>query len=98
MKDPGAPKWTSGRNGDLKDVWRTALEGDGEKRAYIISVMGKETFKHKLEDLTKHINAIGRHIEKQAGKRVAIYLPNSVELLVAFFGIRRICVYADRLG
>ena len=98
VKDPGSPKWTSGRDGDLKDVWRTALEGDSEKKAYVISVMGKETFKHKLEDLTDHINAIGKHIEKQAGKRVAIYLSNSVEFLVAFFGIWRIRIYTGRLG
>ena len=90
VNDPGAPKWASGRDGDLKDIWRTALKGDGEKKAHIISVMGKETFKHKLEDLTEHINAIGKHIEKQAGKRVAIYLPNSVEILVAIFGIWRL--------
>jgi len=87
VKDPGAPKWTSGRDGDLRDVWKTALEGVNGRVGYIISVKGMETFEHKLGDLTGHINEIGKHIEKQGAKRVAIYLPNSIEFLVAVFGM-----------
>ncbi|MCJ1403006.1 hypothetical protein MMC11_006228 [Xylographa trunciseda] len=85
VKDPGAAKWTSGRDGDLRDVWKKALEGVDGKKGRIISVMGKETFEHSLINLTRHINAIGGHLQKQDAKRVAICLPNSVEFLVAFF-------------
>lgn len=38
-----------------------------------------------IEDLTRQINLIGQHIAEQGGIRIAIYLPNSVELLVALF-------------
>ena len=88
VKDPGAPKWTSGRDGDIRDVWKKALEGVDGKKGRIISVMGKETFEHSLTNLSRHINAIGGHLQKQDAKRVAICLPNSVEFLVAFFGMQ----------
>jgi len=87
VKDAEAPKWTSGRDGELRDVWKKALEGVDGRIGHIISVMGKETCEHKLADLTGHINGIGKYIQKQDAKRVAIYLPNSVEFLVAFFGM-----------
>ncbi|MCJ1247940.1 hypothetical protein MMC30_005155 [Trapelia coarctata] len=85
VKDPGAPKWTNGRDGDLRDVWKKALGGVDGRAGNIISVKGKETFEHKLEDLTGHVIGIGKHIQKQDAKRVAIYLPNSIEFLVAVF-------------
>lgn len=87
VKDAGAPKWTSGGDGDLRDVWKKALEGVDGRIGHIISVMGKETCEHKLGDLTGHISGIGKYIQQQDAKRVAIYLPNSVEFLVAFFGM-----------
>lgn len=34
------------------------------------------------DDITRHINVIGRYIEEQGSIKVAIYLPNSIELLV----------------
>ena len=37
------------------------------------------------EDITRQINLIGQHIEEQGGIRVAIYLPNSIELLATIF-------------
>ncbi|MCJ1393014.1 hypothetical protein MMC18_005886 [Xylographa bjoerkii] len=85
VKDPAAPKWTSGRDGDVRDVWKKALEGVDGKKGRIISVMGKETFEHSFTNLTRHINAIGGHLQKQGAKRVAICLPNSVEFFLAFF-------------
>ena len=36
-------------------------------------------------DITRQINLIGQHIAEQGGIRVAIYLPNSIEFLVALF-------------
>lgn len=38
-----------------------------------------------VEDITRQINLVGQHIAEQGGIRVAIYLPNSVELLIALF-------------
>jgi hypothetical protein len=43
------------------------------------------------DNLTKQINIIGQQIKKQGGSRVAIYLPNSVELLVTLFA----CCFYD---
>lgn len=36
-------------------------------------------------EITRQINLVGQHISSQGGKKVAIYLPNSVELLAALF-------------
>ncbi|KJZ74152.1 hypothetical protein HIM_06383 [Hirsutella minnesotensis 3608] len=85
VKDPGASKWSRGRDGDLRDVWRKAVDGgDDGAKGRILTVLGSENvIEHKLADVTRQINIIGRHIADQGGIRVAIYLPNSVELLVA---------------
>lgn len=45
----------------------------------------------KLEGISKQINVIGQHIKEQGGNRVAIYLPNSIELLATLFA----CVFYD---
>lgn len=37
------------------------------------------------DDITRQINLIGQHILDQGGNRVAIYLPNSVELIATLF-------------
>lgn len=37
------------------------------------------------DDVTRQINLIGQHILDQGGNRVAIYLPNSVELIATLF-------------
>jgi hypothetical protein len=48
VKDPGASKWAKGRDGDLRDIWRQAVngassEGDGPGgRGKILTVMGSE--------------------------------------------------------
>lgn len=95
VKDPGAPAYSGGRDGDFRDIWKrvtgelpleqqnaTAPEGK------ILSVFGKEQVEeHSIESLTKEIKIIGEHIQKNGGKRVAIYLPNSVEFMIAIFGI-----------
>ncbi len=95
MKDKDAPKWTSGRDGDLRDVWRQAVRGvvttDGVEtgsRGNISTVLGKEkVVDHDLDNLSKEINIIGNHIREHSGKRVAVCLPNSIELLLSIFGI-----------
>ncbi|KAI9793427.1 MAG: hypothetical protein M1816_000320 [Peltula sp. TS41687] len=99
VKDADAPRWSSGRDGDLRDVWRKAVMGvtgkDGKptgKKGKIFTVRGKQTYiEHSLEDLSQKINIIGKDIQDLGGKRVAIYIANSVEILntvfaAAFYG------------
>ncbi|KAI1391434.1 uncharacterized protein F4822DRAFT_185847 [Hypoxylon trugodes] len=91
VKDPGASKWASGRNGDLRDVWRRAVTGspeeDGPKaKGRILTVLGSQkVVEHDLNDITRQINLVGKHIASQGGKKVAIYLPNSVEFIATLF-------------
>lgn len=93
VKDPGAQKWTSGRDGNLRDVWRQALKGpvgqDGNTvgaPGKVLIVLGREeVIQYGFDQLTKEINAMGEYIVAHRGARVAMYLHNSVELLVTFF-------------
>ena len=105
VKDPGAPRWSSGRDGDLRDVWRQA---SGEVKSQqdeqplppgkIMTVLGKEeVIEHSHEEISKEINIIGNQIQQHGGKRVAVYLPNSIEFLTilfasAFYGFDAILV------
>ena len=96
VKDPGAPKWSSGRNGDLRDIWRQTARGpvkeDGSPagpKAKILTVLGREqVIEHDLDDITRDINVIGKYIQESNGRCVAICLANSVELLSSIFGGR----------
>lgn len=91
VKDPGASKWSRGRDGDLRDIWRAAVNGpvddqEGKTRGSIFTVLGSErVIEHNLDDITVQINTIGQYVQKNGGSRVAIDLPNSVELLAAIF-------------
>jgi len=87
VKDPGASKWSRGRDGDLRDVWRRAATGgENGAKGKLLTVWGSQRVdEHNLEDITRQINLIGHHIAEQGGIRVAIYLPNSVEFLVTLF-------------
>lgn len=94
VKDPGAPRWSSGREGDLRDIWRRAMQGplkddgtpDGPK-GKVITVLGREKVnEHTLDDLTRGINAIGAYIRKLGATKVGICLANSVEMLQSIFG------------
>ncbi|OTA93451.1 hypothetical protein M434DRAFT_73097 [Hypoxylon sp. CO27-5] len=91
VKDAGASKWAAGRDGDLRDIWRRAVsgppEGDGAKATgRILTVLGSEkVLEHNLNDITRQINLVGKHIASQGGKKVAIYLPNSVEFIATLF-------------
>jgi hypothetical protein len=94
VKDPGAPKWSSGRKGDLRDIWRQAARGpikdDGSLAApkgKIFTVLGREkVVEHTLDDLTRDINIIGKYVLDSGAKTAAICLPNSVEFLSSVFG------------
>ncbi|PNS21161.1 hypothetical protein CAC42_3499 [Sphaceloma murrayae] len=86
VQDPGAPRWAAGRDGDIRDIWRSAVAGgqNGE-RGFIMTVFGKEAAKeHDLVEISKEINAIGQHLQK-SGTQVAIYLPNCLEYLSTVF-------------
>jgi hypothetical protein len=94
VKDPGAPKWSSGRNGDLRDVWIQAMRGpikdDGSatgSKSKFLTVLGREqVVQRSLETVNLEINVIGNYIHDAKYKRVAICLSNSVELLTSIFG------------
>ncbi|KAJ5191961.1 uncharacterized protein N7498_010946 [Penicillium cinerascens] len=92
VKDTGAPKWTAGRRGDLRDIWKAALRGslnpDGTvagEQGKIYTVLGKQAIEHSLSQVTQELNVIGRHLQKSEVKTVAICLTDSVELLTAIF-------------
>ena len=93
VKEPGAPRWTSGKDGDLRDIWRQAsgeIKSQQDDKslppAKILTVLGKEeVLEHSHDEISKEINIIGNQIQQHGGKRVAIYLPNSVELLTTVF-------------
>ncbi|KAI1337515.1 hypothetical protein F5Y15DRAFT_390643 [Xylariaceae sp. FL0016] len=91
VKEPGASKWSQGRDGDLRDVWRRAANGppeeDGPKaKGRILTVLGtQKVIEHKLDAINRQINLVGQHISSQGGSKVAIYLPNSVEFIATLF-------------
>lgn len=95
VKDAGAPRWASGKDGDLRDVWREVQRGgtvgeDGKTvpQGKIMTVLGKEELvEHSVEDMSKEIDVIGKHLKAAGVERVAIYLPNSVEHLLTVFGM-----------
>ena len=94
VKDAGAPRWASGKDGDLRDVWREVQKGGktGEDlkevpAGLIMTVLGKEeVVEHDVGDLSKEIGIIGKHLKEAGVSKVAIYLPNSVEYLSTVFG------------
>ena len=94
VKDPDAPKWSGGRNGDLRDIWRQTARGQSEndgppsgQSPKLVTILGKEkVVERDLESITQEINVIGQHIKSGNGKIVAVCLSNSVELLASIFG------------
>ncbi|GAB7347021.1 hypothetical protein MBLNU459_g3168t2 [Dothideomycetes sp. NU459] len=107
VKEPGAPKWTAGKDGDLRDVWREAVRGgtlgeSGPPAGLIMTVHGKDAAQdHDLADISKAINVIGKHLQQGGATRVAVYLPNSVEYLAtvfacAFYGLTAILIPFDQ--
>lgn len=95
VKEPGQPKWTSGKDGDLRDVWKRAVSGPvdaegkptGGEAGKVITTYGKEeVIEYSFAKLSCEINAVGQHMKAHGGSRVAIHMHNSVELLVTLFG------------
>ncbi|KAJ6155748.1 hypothetical protein N7470_006314 [Penicillium chermesinum] len=92
VKDSGAPKWTAGRRGDLRDIWKAAVRGalkeDGtpsNQQGKIYTVLGRKAIESSLSQITQEINVIGHHFQDTKVKTVAISLTDSVELLAAIF-------------
>jgi acyl-CoA synthetase (AMP-forming)/AMP-acid ligase II len=91
VKSAGAPLYTAGRDGDLRDIWRRVtgeipLEKDAGGSSKIVTVYGKEdVVEHDIADITREISIIGNYLKDHGAKRVAIYLPNSIEFLAALF-------------
>ncbi|PGH12974.1 hypothetical protein AJ79_03947 [Helicocarpus griseus UAMH5409] len=104
VKDADKPKWTAGRNGDLRDIWRAALRGslssDGApagKQGKFYTVLGKHVAEHKLDDVSQEMNVIGQYIYELKSQTVAVYLPDSVESLAtvfagAFYGFKTVLI------
>jgi len=105
IKDPGASKWTTGRDGDLRDVWRQAVSGpkkeDGSSvgpGAKITTIHGVEQIiEHDLSKLTLDINVVGKHLNDVGCKRVAVCLSNSVEILCTVFGMSGVRAWVWRM-
>jgi hypothetical protein len=93
VKAPGTPLYSAGKDGDLRDIWRRVtgeIPLDRNQKssgtAKIMTVFGKEgVTENSIADITKEISIIGKHLQEHGAKRVAIYLPNSVEFLTALF-------------
>ena len=85
--------YSAGKDGDLRDVWRRVTgEIPLEKRASssgtatIMTVLGKEEItEHNIAGITKEIAIVGKHLQEHNPKRVAVYLPNSLEFLAVLF-------------
>nr|POE65691.1 hypothetical protein CFP56_58797 [Quercus suber] len=94
VKNEGAPRWATGKDGDVRDIWREVLRGGKEMgegkpavpKGLILTVLGKEeVVEHDVEDLSREINILGAQWSAAGLKRVAVYLPNSVEFLMTVF-------------
>jgi acyl-CoA synthetase (AMP-forming)/AMP-acid ligase II len=85
--------YSAGKDGDLRDIWRRVtgeipLERGATSNgsANIMTVYGKEEMtEHKIEAISREIAVIGNHLKEYGAKRVAFYLPNSLEFLAALF-------------
>lgn len=103
VKPKGAPKWSAGKDGDLRDIWRRVVSGDAAEAGQspsqsgkLMTVYGREdTEEHDSQELTRQLNTIGKYIKQKGGACVAIYLPNSVELLLTVFGRSRLWTMKD---
>lgn len=94
ISDPEAPKWTPGRDGDLRDIWKAVLRGAVDARTGRLLgvtskfhvVLGQALQTYEAHQVTREINLIGRKIRELRGEYVAVCLCNSIELLAIIFG------------
>ncbi|KAJ4311814.1 hypothetical protein N0V94_007756 [Neodidymelliopsis sp. IMI 364377] len=93
VKPPGAPMYSAGKDGDLRDIWRRVTgeiplekKASSSGTATILTVLGKEEIsEHSIAGISKEIAIIGKHLQEHKAKRVAVYLPNSLEFLAVLF-------------
>ena len=85
--------YSAGKDGDLRDIWRRVTgeiplekKASSSGTATIMTVLGKEEIsEHNIAGITKEIAIIGKHLREHSAKRVAVYLPNSLEFLAVLF-------------
>lgn len=95
IKDPSGPKYAGGRDGDLRSVWLRAVRGEADAQEQPTGKVGKlftvrgveKPVEHDLASVSKEINSIGAYVQSKGSKYVAVYLPNSIELLTVIFGM-----------
>lgn len=97
---PTDKPYSAGRDGDLRYIWMAVKREiklptvpgstvQEAKQGKILTVMGRElTVNHDIAETDKEIKIFGSYLAQQGRKRVAIYLPNSIEFLETIFGIR----------
>ncbi|KAF2754807.1 hypothetical protein EJ05DRAFT_443142 [Pseudovirgaria hyperparasitica] len=92
VRAPGAPIYAAGKDGDLRDIWKRVTgelpidKDESGQPGKILTVYGKEDIDdHNIADLSKEIAIIGKHLTSNGANRVAVYMPNSVELLLVLF-------------
>ncbi|KAF1925047.1 uncharacterized protein M421DRAFT_71067 [Didymella exigua CBS 183.55] len=93
VKPAGAPMYSAGKDGDLRDIWRRVtgeipLEKKASSRgtATLMTVQGTEQLsEHDISGVSKEMAIVGKHLQDHAAKRVAVYLPNSLEFLAVLF-------------
>jgi hypothetical protein len=75
------------RDGDLRDVWEIAMQ----KQVTVGIVRGGRCVYEKLSTRQEELNKLGSGLREFAGAngKVAVYLPNTIENLLANFGIPR---------
>jgi hypothetical protein len=85
--------YSAGKDGDLRDIWRRVTgeiplekKASSSGTATIVTVLGKEDItEHNIAGISKEIAIVGKHLQEHNAKRVAVYLPNSLEFLAVLF-------------
>ncbi|KAK6358581.1 hypothetical protein TWF730_007907 [Orbilia blumenaviensis] len=81
----GIQEGYSKRNGDVRDIWRVFMQKIGQ----LHTILGNDKVVHSIDTLDAEIDTLGHYISGlptiEGRKVVAVYLPNSVENLVAGF-------------
>ncbi|KAJ5222024.1 AMP-dependent synthetase/ligase [Penicillium citrinum] len=87
VKDAGTPKYTAGRRGDLRDIWKAAVRGALNPDGSVSGKQGKilTCLALLFSQITQELNVVGKELQKSGAKTVAICLTDSVELLASIF-------------
>ncbi|KAI5302462.1 hypothetical protein KEM56_000679 [Ascosphaera pollenicola] len=98
IKSPDAPKWTSGRSGDLRDIWLAFANGSAAvadkkhgqpavgNKSEIYTVLGRFVKAHSVEEITRQIDLVGKQLTGDLrGETIVACLSSSIELLALVF-------------